>query len=605
MKNLVRAFRFFRPDQYRLLLILGVLVAALALNVLKPWPLAVIVDSILGDQPLPAWLANNLGQQSASAQILLLVTAMFLLFAGQTVLASWSSYFSINVGLRGLTRVRNEVFGYLQRLSLRFHHGSRTGDLIYRAATDTYAFQTLFQHGLFAFASSLLSLLFIVAVMWQMNRPLTLLTLAVVPLLVVTIKHFGHRMHQLGLRAQKAESSVTSLIQQGILALPLTQSYTRETEEQQRFTSETARAREQKLSQHGSEILYSLMVSLGLALGTAGITWLGAHQVLQGNLSLGELLVFLAYLTQMFEPLNQLSYVGSTVASALAGIDRVFEILDTPEEVRDRPDARPIITPTENAPPASNPKNALILQGQVTLDRVCFGYKSDQPILREISFALRAGESAAIIGPSGAGKTTLLNLLPRFFDPVSGSVFLDGVDLRDLQLKALRSRIGLVLQEPILLPGSLAENISCGNGSATLEEIRAAAQAANADRFIEKLPQQYDTQVGEGATQLSVGEKQRINLARAFLKNAPILLLDEPTSSLDAESEALIVESISRLMKDRTTLIVAHRLTTIANVDRILVIEEGRLTQFGSPAQLETQPGYYQRLLRGTAGVME
>jgi ATP-binding cassette, subfamily B, bacterial len=339
--------------------------------------------------------------------------------------------------------------------------------------------------------------------------------------------------------------------------------------------------------------------------------------VLAENLTVGELLVFLAYVAQLFEPLHQLSQVGATLSSASASTRRVFEILDTPEDVKDRPEARRVCQGRDGDGPAGLPTSAddmfapagspgarsagraLQVSGNVAYDDVCFEYEHSRPVLRHVSFKLLAGTSAAIIGPSGSGKTTLLNLLPRFFDPVTGAVLLEGVDLRDLRLEDLRAQVALVLQEPIILPSTVAENISYGKPHATMKAIEAAAHAARADELIEKLPDQYRTVIGDGGARLSVGEKQRINLARAFLKDAPILLMDEPTSALDVESEAQVVASLFALMRGRTTLMVAHRLTTIRRVDTILVVENGRLTEMGPLDDLLAERGYYARVVSG------
>jgi ATP-binding cassette subfamily B protein/subfamily B ATP-binding cassette protein MsbA len=418
------------------------------------------------------------------------------------------------------------------------------------------------------------------------------------------------------MEAQRAESKVYSLIHQGITALPLIQSHAREQHEQRRFTDHTERARHRKMAQQGLEVLFWCAISVILAVCTLGVTWVGAHQVLAANLTLGELLVFLAYVAQLFEPLHQLSQVGATLSSATASTRRVFEILDTPEDIKERPDARPVRRGRESdgqaglptsaddmfaasGAPAVLPGRPLQIYGNVAYDDVSFEYEPSRPVLSHVSFKLLAGTSAAIIGPSGAGKTTMLNLLPRFFDPKSGAVLLEGVDLRDLRLEDLRAQVGLVLQKPIILPATVAENIAYGKPHATMAEIEKAAHYANANAFIERLPQQYQTVVGDGAAHLSVGEKQRINLARAFLKDAPILLMDEPTSALDVESEAQVVASLFALMRGRTTLMVAHRLTTIRRVDTILVVENGRLTEMGSPDDLLAKQGYYARVVSG------
>ena len=598
MDKLGRAFQFFRPDAQRLLAVGALMLLSIGANLLKPWPLALIVDSVLGDKPAPGWMPSAFGSLNKENLLLALASAVLVLHLGHSALSSAQNFIAIQVGLRGLRRVRDEVFACLQRLSLRFHQGARSGDLIHRAAWDTYSFQTLFQQGMITAGTASLSLALMVVVMWRVNLLLTLVSLAIVPALLLVIRQFGRRMTERGTDAQQADSQVTSFVQQSIAALPLIQSYTREEHEQSAFTSRTASAMNKRLTQHGWELLYWLAISAVFALGAAAIVWLGSRQVLAGKLSVGELLIFLAYLAQLYEPLNQISHVGATVANAVVGTQRVFELLDTPEEVKDAPNARPVVNVRKTATPGA-PQAALMASGTIEFARVSFSYQKEQPVLREVSFRLGAGQSAAIIGPSGVGKTTLLNLLPRFFDPTEGAVKLDGADLRELRLKDLRQQIALVLQEPILLPASIAENIAYGNPRASRAEIEAAARSANADQFVAKLANGFDTVVGDGGVRLSVGERQRLNLARAFLKNAPILLLDEPTSALDADSEALVVSSLFDLMRGRTTLMVAHRLTTISRVDTILVLLDGRLIEEGSPAELKEKKGYYARVISG------
>ena len=599
MVNLRRAFQYFRPDTSRLVIVGLLLLVGVGGNLLKPWPLALIVDSVLGDKPLPAWLRSYVPEGDKTAWLFWLGLAVLLLHLGQSTISSAQNYLSIGVGLKGLRRVRDDVFASLQRLSLRFHQGTRSGDLIHRAAWDTFSFQTLFQHGVIASAAATFSLLLMVVVMVQLNLLLTAVALSLVPILLLAIKYFGKQMRERGMDAQQADSQVTSFVQQRIAALPLIQSYSREAHEANAFNARTSVAMEKRLSQHGWELIYWLVVAAIFALGTTAIIWLGSRQVLAGKLTVGELLIFLAYLGQLYDPLNQLTHVGATVATATAGVQRVFEILDTPEEVKDAPNARPVVSARARKATVHADSRTLVVNGAIEFNRVSFSYEKEQPVLREIDFRMEAGQSTAIIGPSGVGKTTFLNLLPRFFDPTEGSVKLDGVDVRELRLHDLRRQVALVLQEPILLPASIGENIAYGNPRASRAEIEAAARSANADKFIAKLAHGYDTMVGDGGARLSVGERQRVNLARAFLKDAPILLLDEPTSALDADSEALVVSSLFDLMKGRTTLMVAHRLTTISRVDKILVLQDGRLIEEGSPAELKSQQGYYARVISG------
>jgi ATP-binding cassette, subfamily B, bacterial len=618
LRLLARAFGYFKPDIGRIGLAVGLLLAGIGVNLLKPWPLAILVDSVLGSKPYPAWLPGEIMAWAQPAQITAIIAASLVLYLVHSAVCAGHVYLTIGIGLRGLRRVRDDVFGWIQRLSLRYHHGTVAGDIIFRAGTDTTAFQVLFQEGLLTVISATGTLLFMTVMMARLNLYLTAVALVAVPVLLVSIKMFGGTMRSRGMAAQQAESRVYSLIHQGITALPLIQSHAREDHEHRRFTAQTEAARRQKMAQQGLEVFYWGSISVILGACTLGVTWFGAQQVLSGNLTLGELLVFLAYVTQLFEPLHQLSKVGATLSSASASTRRVFEILDTPEDVKNRVEARPVLRGIDVDGPAGLPSSAddmfaaaetpaappppgrpLQIYGNVTYDDVSFAYDPARPTLHHVSFKLLAGTSAAIIGPSGAGKTTLLNLLPRFFDPTNGAVLLEGVDLRELRLEDLRAQIGLVLQQPIILPATIAENIAYGKPDASMEEIEAAALAANASAFIERLPEHYQTVVGDGGAHLSVGEKQRINLARAFLKNAPILLMDEPTSALDVESEAQVVASLFALMKGRTTLMVAHRLTTIRRVDKILVVEDGRLTEMGQPDDLLAEQGYYARVVSG------
>jgi ATP-binding cassette subfamily B protein/subfamily B ATP-binding cassette protein MsbA len=606
MKTLLRALSYFRPDAGRVGVVLALLLVSVGLNVLKPWPFALLVDNVLGKKPYPAWAPETVKNWNALTQITAIALALLAVSFVQALCSAVQTYVSTDVGLRGLRRVRNDVFGWLQRLSLHFHRGTAAGDMIFRAGNDTGSFQALFQQGLLVFVSAFCTLLFMLIVMFRLNVRLTLLALISAPVLLILMKVLSREMRARGLEAQQAESKVYSLIHQGISVLQLVQSNTREQHEQRRFNVQTEKARRFKMSQHGLEITYWFVISLILTASTVAVTWFGAREVLASKLSLGELLVFIAYLGQMFEPLSQLSQLSATLSSAGASIHRVFEILDTPDEVKDRADARVVRKAGQLAGVSSRVKSSgpsdtppIEAHGNLHFENVSFNYSDSKPALRGINFQVVAGESIAVIGPSGAGKTTLLNLLPRFYDPHGGAVLLEGVDLRQLRVKDLRAQIALVLQEPIILPATIAENISYGRPDARQSEIEAAARAANAEEFIRRLPLHYKTRVGEAGVRLSVGETQRISLARAFLKNAPLLLMDEPTSALDVESETQVAASFFELMRGRTTLMVAHRLSTIRRVNKILVIEDGQVSEFGTPEELLARPGYYARVIAG------
>ena len=430
MKSLLRVLPFFRPDAPRIFFALGLLILSTAASLLKPWPLALLIDTALGGKPLPA-VMNWAAAWDRKALVTFLGGAIVVLYSVQGTLASWQNYASIQIGLRGLVRVRNQVFDWLQHLSLRFHQGRSQGDLIYRLSWDTYAFQTLFQQGFFTLLSASLSLCLMLVVMWRLNRPLAALALLTVPLLILSMKFLGREMNRRSQAAHQADSQVTSAIQQTITALPLIQSYTREEAEQQRFALRVREAFSRRLAQHGWEVLYSLVMAAGFGLATGSLAWLGAREIMAGRLSIGEMLVFLGYLSQLYEPLNQLSHVGATVSDAKASVDRVLELLDAPQELADQPDARAVVNglngtagPSGNTPGSSGPLTA---RGNITLDHVSFGYEPPRLVLEDISLSLAAGESVALIGPSGAGKTTLLQLLPRFYDPTLGQVRLEEV----------------------------------------------------------------------------------------------------------------------------------------------------------------------------------
>jgi len=583
VKNWSRVWSYFRPEWPGVWLALLLMALSIGANLLKPWPVALILDHIVGGRPAPGWLPIGLRDAAIPSLLGLAALAIFLLHAAQGVFAAGQNYVAIKAGLRGLARMRNELFSWMQRLSLAFYQKRNQGDLIYRASWDTYSIQTIFQQGLFKAAGSFATIVLMVVVMWRVNMMLTLITLAVFPPLLATMYFFGRGMNRRSLAAHQADSKVTSLVQQNISNLPVIQSFTREERESDGFGKQVDLSLRARIAQHGLEVTYWLVIAVLFGIATAGLTWWGAREILRGALTIGELVIFLSYLGQLYDPLNQLSHVGATVSDANAGAQRIFEVLDAADEV-----------PQEKGSQAF-PKS----QGGRALDfkNISFGYVKEKPVLSDISFRVAAGESVGLIGPSGSGKTTLLNLLPRFYDAHGGRILIEGKDIQEIALKELRANVAYVFQETFLLPGTVAENIALGNVDASRETIVEAARSANAHEFIERLPQGYDTMIGEAAARLSVGEKQRISIARAFLKNAPILLLDEPTSSLDAETEEVIVESFRRLTKNRTTFMAAHRFTTLQSVDKIVALEQGRVVAFGRPEELRARGGYFERLV--------
>lgn len=560
------AVRFFRPDAARVAGAVALLALNTALALLKPWPLAWLVDRLSGSTD--GWTARWSG--SPASLVAVLSALLVAVHGAHALLGACQQAVVISTGLRGLARVRQAVFERLLALSFRRWHGSEAGDLIYRATWDTYSFQTLFTQGLFTVLGAGVAVLAMTVVMSRVNGTLTLVALATVPVLLLVMRLMGPGLGRRSAAAQAADASVAGGVQQAVANLALIQGYTQEPQETARFGTAVQTALRARWNQHRHEVLYLALVAVVLAAGTGAIAWVGGLQVVSGRLTTGGLIVFIAYLVQLYEPLNQLSHVGSTVSQARAGAERVLDLLE-PEGPAGRSAAA-----TESAAVPSGPLG-------IEFDRVSFGYRDGQRVLRDVSFRVEPGEVVALVGPSGAGKSTLLQLLPRFFEPDAGTIRLGGRDLRELGVRDLRRHIGFVLQESLLLPGTIAENIGLGREGATRAEIESAARAANADGFIRNLPDGYDTRVGDGAARLSVGEKQRVSIARAFLKDAPVLLLDEPTSALDAASEEAVLSAIHALMRDRTVILVAHRPESLRGVHRVLRLEHGSVVT-GSPS---------------------
>ena len=550
MKWLIPTLRIYRPDAPRCAAALGLVGLTTAAAVIKPWPLAWILDALSGRS----------GETHSITRWTLALLGAYLLHG---LLGAAQQNLVISLGLRGLQRIRHQVFERLLRLSPREVQGTAAGDWIYRATWDTYAFQTLFTHGIFTGLTAGAGVIAMTVVMARIHLPLTAVALATVPPLLLVMRVFGPRLQRAAAHAQTADAGIATAVQQGVANLSLIQAFTRESTLTAAFDQQAGEAFRARRHQHRSEVLYLAAVAAILAAGTAGIVALGSREVTAGRLTLGELLVFLAYLAQLYEPLNQLSHLGGTLSTAQASAQRVLEWLDTPDHS------------ASGTTPAPRPATGVDLE----FTGVGFAYDASRPVLQGLHLRLKPGEIVAIVGPSGAGKTTLLQLIPRFLEPASGMVRWCGLDLKSLDRESLRRQVSWVLQEPLLLSATVAENIGFGRDGATRAEIEAAAHAAQAHEFIVRLPQGYDTRVGDGSARLSVGEKQRIHLARAFLKDAPVLLLDEPTSALDGESELAVMAAVQRLTQGRTTLMVAHRPETLHIAHRIVRLEGGALIE--------------------------
>lgn len=552
-------------------------------ELLKPWPLKLIIDNVLGGQSLswpflPGW----------SRQGLLLVACgglvgIYLVLGGLSVL---NNYTTIRIGQSMVNDLRGALYNHLQRLSLAFHNRRQVGDLLYRVTADTYSIQTLTMNGVFPILTSLVLLIGMTLVMLRIDWLLTVLALSVCPLLYATIATMSSRINRAATAAHERESAIYSLVQRTMSAIRVIQAFTKEEEEQRRFMAASAESLSANLRLYNLQTLYAGVVNVVIALGTAVVVWVGARHAMDGALSVGELVVFTTYLASLYGPINTISQTLGLIEGGKAGFLRVHEILAVE---RDLPEGKRVVPTNE-------------IRGDIVFENVEFGYVPGQPVLRGINLHVPPGQTVAIVGPTGAGKSTLVSLLPRFYDPQEGRVLLDGTDVRELTLASLRRQVAMVLQPPLVFPITIGENIAYGRPEASREAIERAARLARIHETIARLPQGYDTLVGEQGATLSEGERQRLTIARAILRAAPILILDEPTSSVDAETEALIMEGLEQLMAGHTTFIIAHRLSTVRRADVILVVRGGHIVEQGPFAELMRRQGPFAALYRTQFG---
>jgi ATP-binding cassette subfamily B protein/subfamily B ATP-binding cassette protein MsbA len=568
-----RVLSYYRPFSAQTGLGLVLSLAAIGLSLLKPWPFKIIVDDILARNP-----NARFGNSPDLLPLLCLALVAIQILWGLLNLAS--NYLFVKIGLQALLKLRTDLYAYLQSLSLKYHDARRSSDSSFRVAYDSQSIQTIYNKGFTNIFGSVVMLLGTFCVMLRIDWQLTLLSLGIVPAIVAAIYFFAHRIRRDSTTIQEQESALLAQAQEGLSSVRMVHAFGREEWEVRQFHLQAQQSLHANLRLTLTNVNSALVISTLMVLGTAAMYYLGTIHVLRGTLSLGSLLVFSAYLLMLYQPLESLTYTAWAMEGATAGARRCFEVLDRADDVVDATDARAI---TDTA-------------GAVGFDNVGFSYGTAQPVLSDINLSISPSQIVAIVGGTGAGKSTLLSLVPRFYDPNAGCVTLDGNDLRTVTKKSLRAQIAIVLQDTLLFSTTIRENIAYGRSDATEEEIREAARRAQADEFISRLPGGYDNPVGERGGHLSVGQRQRIGIARAFLKDAPILLLDEPTSALDPTTEAAIMETIKELMRGRTTLIVTHRLATIHGVDRIVVLEHGRIVEQGKGPELVAKGGVYAKL---------
>jgi ATP-binding cassette, subfamily B, bacterial len=595
VKITARLLRRFLPGEARLILIgFAIVLAASGAALLQPWPLKLVVDCVVGTHPAPqvlreaaatfAWLSED----SRMRTLAVLCLALLLIEVVQGGMNVFSAYLLNSVALRMVFKLRCTLFNHVQRLSLGFHDSAAVGDSLYRITWDSYCIQSIFSEGLVPGLTAATTLAGIGVIMFVRDWRITLAAMAVALPLVFLIRRLDKPLTEQSSRVHEYESEVSTRVQETLVGIKAVQAYGREDFESRRFETQASASLGASLRLTVVQTASQALVGLVLAAGTAGVIWLGARGALQGRMTAGDLVLLAAYIAMIFKPIETLAYTAGAIQNATAGGRRVLKLLDAIPEVSEAPTAIDLRQP---------------VTGNIRFEQVSFGYRRDCPVLHDVDLEIPARGSLALVGTSGGGKTTLASLMLRFYDPSAGRITIDGQDLRELTLRSLRESIALVTQDPILFAATIRENIAYGLPGATQEQIEEAARAAGAHEFITELSEKYETRIAERGTNLSGGQRQRIAIARAFLKNAPVLILDEPTSALDARTEEALVYALRRLMSGRTTLIIAHRLSTVRCAERIAVIQDGRICESGTQEELLRLGGHYARLHQFQFGI--
>lgn len=573
----------------RLLCLIGLGFTSAIIASLLPWPIKVIVDNVLHGKPLPdqlLWLQNLISNNSTLVVLISLAVVGLTLQILQRGIQLLQAYMEAGIGERLGYSLGEQLVQKLQSLSMGYHNEHSSGDLIRRVATDSRCLQEFVLGVFMPIFISLSTLILMFTVMWNMHSGLTMIALFAALPIPLLIKILSPRMTRFTYEHQMSEGRVMSLAEQTLSGLPVVQAFSQEDRQHSLFKQQSEQTMRDYLKSIKAQLEFSVGVSTSTAIGTAVMIFAGGLSVVNGSLSLGELLVFLSYLASLYGPIETLAYISSTYASAMARAMRVFEVLDETPAVLDEGLLNKL------------PENQHTTGLDVSFENIQFGYKEDQVILDNVSLEVKAGETIALVGSTGSGKSTLVSLIPRFYDARNGILRINGTDIKNLKLHTLRSTISMVLQDPYILPISIADNIAYGNPNATQADIAEAARIANVHEFVEKLPHGFETILTENGNDLSGGQRQRLSIARAMLKNSPILILDEPTSALDVKSESLFFEALEKLIEGRTSFIIAHRLSTIQSADRIVVLDQGQIVELGTHDELLHAKGKYYELCR-------
>ena len=552
-------------------------------DLLEPWPLKIVFDYVFGTKHMPAWLSGLLAATFGLDKVAILhfaVLAVIVIALLGAVSAYGEKYLTTSVGQWVMHDLRRILYHHIQRLSLAYHDQKPTGDLISTVTADIESIQDFISQALLGIVVNVLTLVGMLVVMFYLNWRFTLIALSVTPVLFVVVYTYTKRIKKASRALRKKEGEVVSVVSEVLSSMRVVKAFAREDYEEERLAQQSLENVEIALKARSLKAKLAPVVQVIVAVGTCLVLWYGVNLVMRGQITTGSLLVFLLYLGKMYKPMRDLSKMTDTMSKAAVGYERIHEVIETEDKIRNLPGA----------------KKAPSFRGEIEFDHVSFAYDNGYRTLNDVNLRVEAGQMAALVGPTGAGKTTIVSLIGRFYDPEKGVVKIDNRDVRDYKLKSLRRQISFVLQDTLLFRAPVWQNIAYGRPEASREEILRAAELANADEFIRNMPQQYDTMVGEKGVTLSGGQRQRIAIARAIIRNAPILIMDEPTSGLDAASEELVFEALNRLMADRTTIVIAHRLSTVRRADVIFVIDHGTIVERGTHEKLIAAGNLYSQL---------
>ena len=574
---------FMRPYRGRVAGVGLLMLLQVALGALEPWPLKIVIDYVLGQHELPEvlqpWALNISGGTSLGLLVLFVLLGVVLQLIHQ-VASAYGVRLQTDTGQRMVYDLRYRLLEHLQSLGLNHHITTNTGDAVYRVDVDSYSIENLAISGVFPLASSIITLVVMFAVLVRLDVSVALLSLTVVPFLFLSLRYYANSLSQQEEHVKELESNLISRLYEIFSSIRLVKSFAREPLESSRYAAAGGSTMRARIAVTWKQGLFGLMVATTTILGTALVLIVGGMHVMSGKMTVGSLIVVISYLGAVDGPLSSIAFTTGQLQAAIAGARRVRAMLALEPETNDPPDAI----------------DADGIKGNVVFDHVSFSYPDGTQVLHDIAFEAQPGQMVAVVGLTGAGKTTLVSLIPRFYNPTSGQVLIDGVDARKYRIRSLREKIAIVPQDAVLFSGTIADNLKYGKLDATPEQIEAAARAAHAHDFVSRLPRGYDTPIAEAGGGLSGGERQRLSVARAVLKDAPILILDEPTSSLDAISEEIVFSALKRLRVGRTTIVIAHRLSTVRDADAILVLDGGRISAFGRHDELLKSSQLYRRM---------